>query len=111
MGSVQLTFERDSVCAGDDATAPNTVQIPYDHQPLISDVFAPEGPVCAYLPSVSAPRTYWAARIGNVHIANLCVSELAGRRLEVRLLASDRRLSSETMWFSYLGQSTVTPGN
>lgn len=104
---MQLTFERDSVCAGDDVMAPNTVHIGFDSAPLISELFAQDGPVKDYLPSVSASRTFWSAHIGAEHIANLCFSYMLSRSLDVTLLVSDRLLSSENIWFTYLGQEKV----
>lgn len=104
---MQLTFERDSVCAGDDVMAPNTAHIEFDRAPLISEVFAYDGPVRDYLPSVSASRTFWSAHISAEHIANLSFTYMLSRSLDVTLLVSDRLLSSESIWFTYLGQEKV----
>lgn len=102
--NMQITFERDSVCAGDDVLAPNTVHLEFDRAPLVSELFAQDGPVSDYLPSVSASRTFWAAHIGTEHIADICFSYLQSPSLNATLLTSDRLLPSERIWFTYLRQ-------
>ena len=104
---MQITFERDSVCAGDDVLAPNTVYVEFDRAPLLSEIFAQDGPASDYLPSISASQTYWSAHIGAEHIADLRFSCMQSRSMNANLLTPDRSLSSERIWFTYLRSEGV----
>lgn len=67
---MKVIFERDSVCAGDDVFAPNSIEYSFEQSPLLCTVLD-QTVVGKYLPSVSGAKTYWTAMCGRVEIAEI----------------------------------------
>lgn len=101
---VNITFERDSVCAGDDVLAPNSRVVALAATPRLTDVLSETGPVLAYLPCVQASKTYWRAWIGGECVASLSFTCESTRTLTARLLVPDRTVEASRVYFSEDGQ-------
>lgn len=104
---MNITFERDSVCAGDDVLAPNSRVVAFTATPRLTDVLSETGPVLAYLPCVQASTTYWRAWIGDECVASLSFTCEPARTLSVTLLVPDRAVEVGRVYFSETDQERV----
>lgn len=101
---VQITFERDSVCAGDDVLAPNSRTIAFSDRPRLTEVLSEIGPLRGYMPSVQASRTHWTAWIDKECVAKVAFTCEPERVLAVTMLVPDRYIDANRVYFSEDGQ-------
>lgn len=95
---MQVVFERESVCAGDDVFAPNTRHIVFATRSRMSEILAENGPLLEYLPCVHKSRTYWRASVGEETIAAISFTCEPCRSISVRLLVSDRHIEGRVFF-------------
>lgn len=105
---MNITFERDSVCAGDDVLAPNSRVVAFAGTPRLTDVLSETGPLLAYLPCVQASKTHWRVWIGDECIASLGFTCEPARTLSVTLLVADRPVEADRVHFSETDQERIT---
>lgn len=95
---MNIFFERDSVCAGDDVSAPNRKNFEFATPPLLSELSSGKH-VLAYLPSVSGARTKWSVIIDASVVANVWHSYADTREIEAELLEHDRTIHAGRVYF------------
>jgi hypothetical protein len=103
---MKITFERDSVCIGDDANAPNAQDYTFDNLPLLSEVLNLEA-VKQYLPSVSKSKTYWSAMCGGKNVAQIEHSYVNERQANIKFSTDDATMSADTIFFQYECQERI----
>jgi hypothetical protein len=103
-GEMQIWFERDSVCAGDDVLAPNSKVVAFRATPRISEILHEAGPIIDYLPCVHASRAHWLVFIDKECVARVSFTCEPCRSLAVTMLVSDRHVEAERVYFSAAGQ-------
>ena len=101
---MQITFERDSVCAGDDMDAPNIATFDFPDDALLSAVLDTQGPLLGYLPCVHASRTFWRAYIDQTCVAELSFTHEPERQVKVHLLVPDEPVSGDKLYFNVTAQ-------
>ncbi|GGE48150.1 hypothetical protein [Actibacterium pelagium] len=101
---MQIIFERDSVCAGDDMDAPNNATFDFPDAALLSTVLNAQGPLLGYLPCVHASRTFWRAYIDQTCVAELSFTHDPERQAKVRLLVADTPASCDKIYFNMTAQ-------
>lgn len=101
---MQITFERDSVCAGDDVLAPNSRTIAFADRPRLSEILSESGPLLGYMPCVQASRTHWLAWIDKECVAKVAFTCEPVRVLAVTMLVPDRSMDASRVYFSEDGQ-------
>lgn len=104
---MQITFERDSVCAGDDVQAPNSRVVTFPTKPRITEILHEAGPIIDYLPCVHASRTHWLVLIDNECVAKISFTCEPCRSLAITMLVSDRHVEAERVYFSAAGQERI----
>lgn len=104
---MKISFERDSVSAGDDVMAPNTETFEFCDNALLSDVLSVEGPLLSYLPCVVSVRTHWKAWLGTTEIADVSFICEPMRELSVTLLVPDREIEVGSVFFAAAGQDRL----
>jgi hypothetical protein len=105
---MQIIFERDSVCAGDDVMAPNRKVFTFENVPMIYELLGQDGPARTYLPSVSQSRIIWSVYFGSERVAEIKTSE-GGIPFQFKAHVADRLLPSGTIHFVLLRQERVFP--
>lgn len=105
--SMNVVFERDSVCAGDDILVPNSDTLSFTGAPLLSEVLSQEL-VGQYLPCVSGTKTHWWVFIGDVHVAKIEHSCEPVRTARIELLECDNVISTERIFFKAEGQESLS---
>lgn len=100
---MDIIFERDSVCAGDDVYAPNRKIADFDGPPLLSELCGGEQAL-GYLPAVSGARTKWSVVIDGSTVAYVWHSYASIREIEVELLKQDKTIIAERIFFQYDSQ-------
>ncbi|MCP8893317.1 hypothetical protein KYK29_00110 [Shinella daejeonensis] len=101
---MEITFERDSVCAGDDVLAPNSRTIAFSDKPRLSEILSESGPLLAYMPCVQASTTHWLAWIDKECVAKVAFTCEPQRVLAVSMLVPDRCIDANRIYFSEDGQ-------
>ena len=97
---MQITFERDSVCAGDDVLAPNSRTVAFSDRPRLSEILSERGPLLGYMPCVQASRTHWLAWIDKECVARVAFTCEPERVLAVTMLVPDRAMDASRVYFS-----------
>ncbi|MEP5760684.1 MAG: hypothetical protein ABJ327_15520 [Litoreibacter sp.] len=100
---MDIIFERDSVCAGDDVYAPNRKIADFDGRPLLSELCGGEHAL-RYLPAVSGAKTKWSVIIDSSIVAYVWHSYASIREIEVELLEQDKTTDAERIFFQYDSQ-------
>jgi len=100
---MNITFERDSVCAGDDVRAPNSKAIQFDEPKLLSELCGGEV-TQKYLPVVSGVKTEWSAIVDGSVAAKIWHSCIDDRVIEIELVVPDTVVSTQRVYFRYVGQ-------
>lgn len=100
---MDIFFERDSVCAGDDVSAPNRRTVEFDSPPLLSELCGGKHAL-NYLPSVSGARTKWSVVVDGSIVANVWHSYASVREVEVELLEQDKIIQAGRIFFQYDSQ-------
>lgn len=67
---MKIVFERDSVSAGDDVLAPNTLAFSFDQPPFLNELLC-QTVVEKYLPNVHGTKTYWSAMCDGEKVAEV----------------------------------------
>ncbi|WP_143525605.1 hypothetical protein [Rhizobium hainanense] len=104
---MQITFERDSICAGDDVLAPNARAVTFPAKPLITEILHETGPIVDYLPCVHGSRTHWLVLIDEECVAKIGFTCEPCRLLAVTILVPDRHVEAERVYFSAAGQVRI----
>lgn len=103
---IKIVFERDSVCAGDDAFAPNPQDFAFNDPPALSEVLNLEV-VKNYLPCVFQSKTYWIVICNDQEIAKIEHSCMNERHATIELLSSDVIMNTNKIFFRYKNQSPL----
>ncbi len=103
-----ITFERDSVCAGDDVLAPNARIVTFGAKPRLTDILSENGPLIDYLPCVSASRTHWLALLDEERVATISFACEPCPSMAVTLLVADRHVEGGRVYFKATGQERVS---
>ncbi len=104
---MEITFERNSICARDDALAPNARVVTFPAKPRITEILHEAGPIVDYLPCVDASRTYWLVLIDKECVAKISFTCEPRRSLAITMLVSDRHVAAERVYFSAAGQERI----
>lgn len=104
---MNILFERDSVCAGDDVSAPNRRTVKFDRPPLLSELCGGRQ-TQDYLPCVSGARTKWSVVVEGSIVANVWHSYASVREIEVELLGKDKAIHAGRVFFKYDSQQRQT---
>jgi hypothetical protein len=100
---MNIFFERDSVCAGDDVSAPNRIKLDFVTPPLLSELCSGKHAL-ANLPFVSGSRTKGSLIIDGSIVANVWHSYADARETEAELLEQDRTIHAGRVFFQYDSQ-------
>lgn len=103
---IKISFERDSVCAGDDVYAPNPQEFAFDAPPMLSEVLNLEA-VKQYLPSVSQSKTYWSAMCGGKKVAKIEHSYGNEQRADIKFVTADVTMTTDKVFFQYESQERI----
>jgi len=103
---IEITFERDSVAAGDDAFSPNPATFSFEDGSAWSDVLT-EGVVGQYLPSVFKSKTYWTATLQDQAIATIEHTTQPELQTAIHLHIKSAPALSGKVYFRYDRQEPV----
>lgn len=103
---MKITFERDSVCMGDDVNAPNSQEYTFDEPPLLSKALNLEA-VRQYLPSVSKSKTYWSAMYDGKKVAQIEHSYVHERQAVISFVIPDVMMTTDKIFFQYESQEPL----
>ena len=104
---MKVVFERDSVCAGDDVLAPNSLEFSFE-QPLFLSELLSQTVVEKYLPSVHGAKTYWSAICDGEKVAEVEHSGFPTSRAIIRLLRPNSAQQIEKVFLRYEKQESIS---
>ena len=67
MSGIQVIVQRDSVCAGDDVTAPNEIRFWLSDDAKIKEIFS-ELTAKGYLPTIAGFNERWSAKVNGIEV-------------------------------------------
>ena len=73
MSGIQVIVHRDSVCAGDDALAPNEARFWLSDKAQVSEIFK-ELSATGYLPSIAGSNEHWEVSVNDVKVCSFSKS-------------------------------------
>lgn len=103
---MKIIFERNSICAGDDAYAPNQQEYSFEKTPFLSELLN-EKTIGKYLPSVHQAKTYWSAIRGGNRVAHIEHSYVDERKVSIQLLITDQLIYNNKIFFKYEMQKQI----
>ena len=104
--AVNIIFERDSVCAGDDVLAPNRAAYHFDDTAVWLQVLS-EDILFRYLPSVFNAKTFWYVLSDGDLVAEVTHTTVTDAGVDVRLLKPNRIAKGGRLFFQYVKQETL----
>jgi hypothetical protein len=100
---MDVIFERDSVCAGDDVNAPNRRTVQFDCPQLLTQLCGGKHAL-TYLPSVSGARTKWSVVFDGHVVAHVWHSYASDPKIEMKLVTHDMAIHGGRLFFQYDSQ-------
>lgn len=104
---MKVVFERDSVCAGDDVFAPNSMEFSFEQPPSLSELLS-QSVVEKYLPSVNGAKTYWSAICNGEKVAEVEHGGSPISRIIIRDLRPNSAPQIEKVFFRYEKQESFS---